>query len=33
VNEVAHDMNIQLTKKIQEAGYTNSYDTWHGERT
>ena len=28
--EVAHDMNISLTKRIAEKGYVNSYDTWHG---
>ena len=33
MKEVAHDMNIQLTKKLEEAGYENSYDTWHGENT
>jgi hypothetical protein len=32
VKEVAHDMNIQLTKKLEEAGYENSYDTWHGTK-
>jgi hypothetical protein len=30
INEVAHDMNVPLTKRIIEQGYINSYDTWHG---
>jgi hypothetical protein len=30
INEVAHDTNIPLTRKITEKGYINSYDTWHG---
>jgi hypothetical protein len=32
INEVAHDMNVSLTKKIIELGYMNSYDTWHGTK-
>ena len=31
VAEVAHDMNLPLTKRLVEAGYVNSFDTWHGE--
>ena len=30
VEEVAHDCNVGLTKKIIEKGYINSHDTWHG---
>ena len=31
VAEVAHDMNLPFTKRLVEAGYVNSFDTWHGE--
>ena len=30
MEEVSHDGNDGLTKKIIEKGYINSYDTWHG---
>jgi hypothetical protein len=30
IQEVAHDSNVALTKKITERGLINSYDTWHG---
>jgi hypothetical protein len=32
VAEVAHDMNLPLTKRLVEAGYVNSFDTWHGTK-
>ena len=32
VEEVAHDSNVSLTKKIMERGLVNSYDTWHGKQ-
>ena len=30
MEEVTHDCNVGLTKKIIAKGYINSYDTWHG---
>jgi hypothetical protein len=30
VKEVAHDNNVSVSRKIEEKGLINSYDTWHG---
>ena len=31
VTEVAHDIQVQVARYMQDMGFVNSYDTWHGK--
>ena len=31
VTEVAHDIQMQVARYVQDMGFVNSYDTWHGK--
>ena len=31
VTEVAHDIQMQVARYLQDMGFVNSYDTWHGK--
>ena len=33
VTEVAHDIQVQVARYVQDMGFVNSYDTWHGKKT